>query len=173
MSLTMQMGARLRAARMAAGFNSLRRFAAKINVPFSTYAQHETGSRSMDDEAVTHYCKTLNINPEWLKTGTGIIFRGKHSPNLKPTEKEIAYIKEMNKITGCATDSSSTINQPLLAEILEQVLHFHQSQKSNASLKNIVNDVAALYADISANGENTDMQKKLLKSALNAYKRFQ
>ena len=59
-------GYRLQVARKALGFTSARAFARHYDIPATTYAQHETGKRSLNPSILTAYCEKLNITPDWL-----------------------------------------------------------------------------------------------------------
>lgn len=69
--LSEQLGQRLRAARKAAHYKSARAFSSQYNIPETTYAQHESGKRSLNVETLIHYSRLLNISAGWLLTGHG------------------------------------------------------------------------------------------------------
>lgn len=62
---------RLKLARKLRGYLRSKDFAERFNVPYSTYSQHEVGSRSMSTKVLFEYSDMLGIRPEWLLTGRG------------------------------------------------------------------------------------------------------
>jgi transcriptional regulator with XRE-family HTH domain len=133
MSVTIRLGARLRAARKAAGFNTSKAFLRKYKIPASTYSQHESGARLPDDEMLKFYSKVFNINFNWLKTGDGqphsrtsMIRKDIFSEELLDLRKpEVAHI----------------IHEKLLENILEELL-----QKSGTiPIKKIVKMTVQIY----------------------------
>src|SRR3989339_1253394 len=77
-TLSEQIGFRLRAARKAAGYKSAADFVIKNNIPQSTYSQYETGKRTLDAEKIVHFSKYLGIEPGWLLTGLGSPYEFNH-----------------------------------------------------------------------------------------------
>ncbi len=62
---------RLKQARQNNGYKSARSFANTFNIPFSTYAQHESGYRSISTDCLMNYCSLLKIDPMWLIDNKG------------------------------------------------------------------------------------------------------
>ena len=60
--------ARLKAARIAAGFESAAAAAARFGWPYPTYAQHESGSGLGRNAA--RYARAFKVSEAWLLTGT-------------------------------------------------------------------------------------------------------
>jgi transcriptional regulator with XRE-family HTH domain len=90
MTNTIRLGARLRAARKAAGFKTSKEFLNKHSVPASTYSQHESGARVPDDETLKFYSKVFDINLDWLKKGNGQPFN-----NISISKKNIQIFEEL------------------------------------------------------------------------------
>jgi transcriptional regulator with XRE-family HTH domain len=117
MTITIRLGARLRAARKAAGFKTSREFVKKYKVPASTYSQHESGARSPDDDMLKFYSDTFGVNTVWLKSGKG-------QPYSRISAKKINIMSE--ELIGLK-HQISTINETLLTNILEEILKNHNS----------------------------------------------
>lgn len=69
--------ARLKNARVAAGWRSARKFANEIGVDDTTYRSHEMapgapGARSYDEAAAQRYADALGVNWMWLKFGEDV-----------------------------------------------------------------------------------------------------
>jgi hypothetical protein len=63
--------ARLRQARLAAGFDSAMSAAQHFGWSYTTYASHERGARSIGHDAITRYARALRVPGEWLAYGRG------------------------------------------------------------------------------------------------------
>jgi transcriptional regulator with XRE-family HTH domain len=136
MTNTIRLGARLRAARKAAGFKTSKEFLNKHSVPASTYSQHESGARVPDDETLKFYSKVFDINLDWLKKGNGQPFN-----NISISKKNILSeeLLELKKPV--------TLNQKLLIQIFEELV---QDTKIS-SLKTIIKQAVKIYAKLSTN----------------------
>lgn len=65
-----KIAARLRAARLHAGFSSAEEAAASLGMTYSTYAAHENGSRGIG-RAQELYARRFKVSLDWLKRGIG------------------------------------------------------------------------------------------------------
>lgn len=65
-----EIGRRLREARVAAGFKSAKAAAASLGVPYPTYSQHENGTRGIVREAEL-YARRYRVTLDWLMRGKG------------------------------------------------------------------------------------------------------
>jgi SOS-response transcriptional repressor LexA len=63
--------ARLKTARVAAGYKTAKQFADAHSIAQGTYALHESGGRGLQREAAVEYAKLLNVSVDWLYTGEG------------------------------------------------------------------------------------------------------
>ena len=61
--------ARLKQARIAAGFKTAKQFADTHSIPQPTFALHESGRRGLTREVATAYAGWLGVSVEWLLTG--------------------------------------------------------------------------------------------------------
>jgi hypothetical protein len=60
---------RLRQARIDAGFDDIGEAAARLGVPYATYACHENGTRGFRPDTAVLYARTFKVDLEWLLTG--------------------------------------------------------------------------------------------------------
>jgi phage repressor protein C with HTH and peptisase S24 domain len=65
-----EIGQRLKEARKAAGFKTAKIAAESLGVPYSTYSQHENGTRGIVREAQL-YVRRYKISLDWLMRGKG------------------------------------------------------------------------------------------------------
>lgn len=57
-------------------------FAGKIGTTANVLTNYETGRRNPSSSVINNICKTFNVNEEWLRTGTGEMFRASPSEAL-------------------------------------------------------------------------------------------
>lgn len=50
-------------------------FAGKIGTTANVLTNYETGRRNPSSSVINNICKTFNVNEEWLRTGTGEMFK--------------------------------------------------------------------------------------------------
>ena len=103
---------RLKLARLLRGFSSTRAFAKYYNIPFSTYAQHESGCRSMSITCLLEYCELLQIQPGWIICNIGKIDIDSAGTSY---QNEQNNIKQLESITG---KNKELIDVELLTTIL-------------------------------------------------------
>lgn len=158
---TIRLGARLRAARKAAGFKTSKTFSKKNKVPMSTYSQHESGARMPDDETLKFYSKIFLVNFDWLKDGKGAPYSSINTA-INMLEEELFDLNSFKPI--------SSINQNLLTSILSELISIHASKISNQTSKKIATDTLKIYKAISQRDTSDKNKMKILKHVLNEYK---
>ncbi len=168
MSDAIRFGARLRAARKAAGFKTSLSFTRKYKIPQSTYSQHESGTRNPDEQAMKNYSKCLGVRYEWLNNGDGLPYTKINTNQKTVMQEELLDIKPMSK----STQLVEIDHQELLVKILDELIRFNDKQKHKLNISKIVSDAVALYQDIVSSGENRSAQLKMVIPAMNAYKRL-
>lgn len=65
------MAARLRQAREAAGFATVRDAVNRYGLNYATYAGHENGNRGMKPDVLRDYARKFRVDLAWLISGTG------------------------------------------------------------------------------------------------------
>jgi transcriptional regulator with XRE-family HTH domain len=148
---SIKLGARLRAARKAAGFKTSKEFIKKYKVPASTYSQHESGARSPDDETIKFYSKALTVNLEWLKNGSGQPFS-----RSTATQKNVMD-EELLDISDKATNK--TLDQKLLVTILDGLIELSQSLKGRYVSTFIAKHTITIYSEVIR--KHTDINDQL------------
>jgi transcriptional regulator with XRE-family HTH domain len=136
MVTTIRFGARLRAARKAAGFKTSKDFLKKYKVPASTYSQHESGSRSPNDTMLEFYSEVFGVNLNWLKTGDGKPYSRINIAKKTIISEELIDLNQAKII--------HPLNQKLLTKILEELL---QNSRS-LSVKKIAHTAVKKYAEL-------------------------
>ncbi|EKD72815.1 MAG: hypothetical protein ACD_45C00578G0002 [uncultured bacterium] len=137
MTTIIRLGARIRAARKAAGFKTAKTFLKKHKVPASTYSQHESGARTPDDKALKFYSKVFDVGFDWLKNGKGHPYK-KTDPAKKAIFAEESFeIKQIN---------NKNLDIKLLTDIIEQLFKEAKIFHASKSAKGIANKVAKMYS---------------------------
>lgn len=149
-----RLGARLRAARKAAGFKTSKEFLKKHRVPASTWSQYESGARLPDDEILKSYSKIFAVSFDWLKTGKG-----------KPY-KQLTTTKQAVMAEELADIGKWKINQELLSDILEKLLKNRAPQLTASMIKKVSADAANIYTKMLASTASSKTQKKVLNAHL-------
>src|SRR5580692_4644305 len=110
---TIRLSARLRAARKAAGFKTSKSFIKKHKIPASTYSQHESGTRTPDDDTLKSYSKIFSVNFDWLTNGIGLPYKyaDKKDGILAEELLDLNHYKNTNKL-----------NMVLLNKTLKEIL---------------------------------------------------
>ena len=67
--LYIQIGARLREARIRAGYTTSADFANKMQINKPTYSNHENGNKAISIETIVEYAQHLNVSWQYLVTG--------------------------------------------------------------------------------------------------------
>lgn len=135
---TLRVGARLKAARKAAGFKTSKEFIRKYHIPASTYSQHESGSRSPDSEALKFYSKSFGVSFDWLNTGKGLPYK-----NIQPAQRS-AMTEELIDLK-ILSNPVSTIDTKLLEDSLKKAINKHSITIPAATIKKIIQETIKLY----------------------------
>jgi len=133
MTEKIRFGARLRAARKAAGFRTALEFIKKNKIPASTYSQYESGARTPDDSTLRFYSKAFDVDFIWLKEGKGHPF-SKSLPEKKNTLNEELLHLKISKNTP-----------KLLSEIIRNSLNTHLPHLSKQISSKIIKNAVSNY----------------------------
>lgn len=154
-------GARIKAARQAAGFKSAQVFCKKHQIPYQTHSQHVRGIRTPTQEYLKNYSRWLNINEYWLKTGEGEPFTKKR--NTQQIEENLTVLE--TKITEPRANND-IIHKSLLNKILQALLPLKLPSEALATA------TSDIYSDIVTTEANTELQLKMVSPMIAAYRRF-
>ena len=158
---TIRLGARLRAARKAAGYKTSKNFLRESKIPASTYSQHESGARIPDDKSLKYYSKIFAVDFNWLKNGKGLPY----SHTKKTTKILEEELLDLNKFKP-----NPSIDKSILTTILQELLSAHINKISYQMVQKIAVCIIHIHETIiSANVSNKD-QIKLLKRTIKQYK---
>lgn len=88
-------------------------FAEKIGLKQNSIALIESGKRNISDQAVLSICREFNVNEEWLRTGSGEMFKAAPSSVLDALAEEYslsnaAYIM-VEKFVNLKPEAQETI----------------------------------------------------------------
>ena len=158
-----RLGARLRAARKAAGFKTSKTFVLKHNIPASTYSQHESGSRIPDDESLKFYSKIFDVNFNWLKLGKGSPFQTYNSEKRQTISDELINLKKTRPITDV----------DLLATIFHELAEQHNTVMAFNKIKLLLATSLEIYQNILSSTRSKSMQATVLKKEIVSYKKQQ
>lgn len=157
---SLRIGARLRAARKAAGFQTAKSFLKKYKFPASTFSQHESGARVPDDETLGYYSKVFEINLNWLKTGKGL-------PHAKSTANQKKALAE--ELINISKPTAIQLNEELLAKILTRLLTLQHAKISAKTIKSLSKEASKIYQEITSTSTSSKIQMNLLKAAFVNY----
>jgi transcriptional regulator with XRE-family HTH domain len=133
-----RLGARLRAARKAAGFKTSKDLSKKHKVPESTYSQHESGARQPNDETLKVYGQIFGVNFKWLKTGEGQPYSITTKAKRNIIAEELIELKPINP-------REPKINQKLLNEILQELFKSSHLNIPSSSIDKISKAASKAY----------------------------
>lgn len=160
-----KLGIRLRAARIAAGFKTSKEFTKAFDIPESTYSQHESGKRYPDDARMRFYADSFRVNYDWLQTGEGEPY-GKHA-SMKKNESLADHLFEIiDPQKNHLGFQTHLINEVLLENIVDGVLLLSKDKK--IATAKIAKIIAGVYSEIMSLEKDSEIQVKMVKSALKA-----
>lgn len=94
--------ARLREARIKAGYDSAKAAAEALGVPVATYIQHENGGRGIPPGKASRYAKFFRTSPEWI-----LYARGSSEPVVvEPTLAELPLLPPIQAGAWLALDDT-------------------------------------------------------------------
>lgn len=88
-------------------------FADRLKIKRNTVATYETGKSNPSDAAVSLICREFNVNEEWLRTGSGEMFKASPSSALDALAEEYglsnaAYVM-VEKFVSLKPEAQETI----------------------------------------------------------------
>lgn len=88
-------------------------FADRLKIKRNTVATYETGKSNPSDAAVSLICREFNVNEEWLRTGSGEMFKATPSSALDALSEEYglsnaAYVM-VEKFVNLKPEAQETI----------------------------------------------------------------
>jgi len=148
-----QIGARLREARIRAGYSASADFANKLKINKPTYSNHENGNKAISIETIMEYAKYLNVSWQYLVTG----------------EIMNNDIQKKNIIDG-----NYILYEELFAKVLISIEELFIEQNIKMSGERKAELIYAIYTSIyDRNNENSRFSVKDIKMCANAMLKFE
>ena len=92
------MNERIKELRKALGL-TLEKFGAKLGVTKTAISNIENGNRGLTDQMFLSICREYNVNPGWLETGNGPMFR--EDPNENDYMIAASKLSDDPLVTSC------------------------------------------------------------------------
>lgn len=161
------LGARIKAAMKAAGFQTAKAFCKQYHIPYLTFAQHAQGRRYPSEDFLVIYRDAFGVSIDWLKTGEG---------NPLTTQKKNAKTAKILKFSSKAIEKRLQIGQllhasldiELFTEILKRLLMENDKIKPKEAAR-IAKAAAFIYNDIITLNENQATKIKMVKIAAKTF----
>lgn len=99
------MGERVKELRKVLGLSG-EKFGEKIGLKRNSLSQIETGKNNLSEQNILAICREFNVNEEWLRTGTGEMFK-----DMSLDEEIINFIGEIQ------WDASNTFKKKFISTI--------------------------------------------------------
>lgn len=171
-----EIGLRLKISRKAAGFKTALDFANKMQIPKSTYSQHETGKRSLTPEQIIYYATKLDIEPSWLLTGVGHPCPlGKNKAERKDEiDREITKLQELNELPHFKnyqieiSDNSAVVNMELFSKIITSAIKAITSKNLKIQADELVAFCIDAYNNIEFLVTSHDEKNKIIDLSINS-----
>lgn len=141
---------RIKQLRKALGMTQ-QKFADAIGVKQNTVAQYEMGRNEPIDSVVNLICKEYNVNPDWLRNGSGEMF-------IKPATFSLDEYAQSNKLNK--TEISIIRGFMELDPATRQAIYnifVNAFNENNASIPDDPQELEKLYPPIGKETENSDV----------------
>lgn len=99
------MGERVKELRKALGLSG-EKFGEKIGLKRNSLSQIETGKNNLSEQNILAICREFNVNEEWLRTGTGEMFK-----DMTLDEEIISFVGDIQ------WDASNTFKKRFISAI--------------------------------------------------------
>lgn len=152
-------GARLRTARKINKFRSAKAFSEHIDVPFTTYSQHESGARSMSTSSLIKYCKELSVSADWLLLDLGQL----HHSDLETLDSDF---RNKEKLLVIKDKEIMTVNIKLYSSILLEYMKYHDEiSLSPDDILEFCNDI---YNNLIVTSADDATRQKMIKLSISS-----
>lgn len=141
---------RIKQLRKALGMTQ-QKFADAIGVKQNTVAQYEMGRNEPIDSVVNLICKEYNVNPDWLRNGSGEMF-------IKPATFSLDEYAQSNKLNK--TEISIIRGFMELDPATRQAIYnifVNAFNENNAAIPDDPQELEKLYPPIGKETENSDV----------------
>ena len=171
-----EIGLRLKIARKSARYKTALDFANKMQIPKSTYSQHENGKRSLTAEQIMDYSYKLDIEASWLLTGLGHpcpLGRNKKE-RKEEIEHEIMQLQESNELPHFKnphieiSDNSAVVNMELFSKIITSAINALTSKNLSIQADELVAFCIDAYNNIEFLVTSHDEKTKIIDLSVNS-----
>ena len=108
-------------------------FGEKIGKTMRSVQEYERGTRNITDGVLLNLQETFNVNPNWLRTGTGSMFLGEKSNiKIEPLNNQYVEIKEYPTVKASAGYGC------MINEEISKPYYVHASLVSNKECEMII-----------------------------------
>ncbi|MCF6764184.1 helix-turn-helix domain-containing protein [Thiotrichales bacterium 19S3-7] len=173
-------GARLRKARIAAGYKTAKAFCLTNDIPTSTYSLHETNKRCLKPQLAEKYAKLLGINVAWLLTGLGSCC----PPSDEQATQKVLSTEELKAqlaknqanqfntiIEKNFTIHSGEVNLLLFSKLIIKIVKMLNETQQYWDLYSITQQATELYQDIIESSDLAEEQLNMVNFAIKNLKR--
>lgn len=177
MSNTENAYARLKTARMAAGFHTAIDFCQKFKIPVSTYNMHETGKRKIRPDIAEKYANHLGVSTAWLLTGMGEPYPNSTIVNDQSDLTEGEYLELLNYSGNKKLYSANTpelpgkVNVLLYTRIVAEMIEFLKSMSEPMDFQFVASHAVEIYRDIIQATDSSKDQITMIPLAMTIFKR--
>jgi hypothetical protein len=179
MSNVVNTHARLKTARMAAGYKTATEFCEKNQIPLSTYNMHETGKRKIMPDVAEKYSNILKLNTGWLLTGVGTPYPehsdSEDTSNLTEDEYlELLNYKGNKKLSQPLIHKnipSLQIDPTLFCKIVIEIIEVLKQYNLKLDLHFISSHAIEIYKDIIQASDSSKDQITMVNLAITIFKR--
>lgn len=123
------------------------KFAERIGVKRNTVAQYEIGRNEPIDSVVNLICKEYNVNPDWLRTGTGEMF-------IDPAAFSLDEYAAANSLTNRELSIVRGFME-LAPEIRQAIYNIFANAENNTAIPDDPQELERLYPPIDS--RNSDV----------------
>lgn len=155
-TLAKEVGARLRQARLDAGYKTISDFISKHPLPKSTYNQYEIGARSLSIESAIKFAQLFKTNLIWLITGKGSQYYSDDEIIEKIPEpiSELEFLSIVKSEKKLPAANYKAVKKKifeqdihLLASIFSKVLNCYQIKARDINLNHVSEIALGIYFD--------------------------
>lgn len=159
-----QLNTRLKAARRAAGYQSLSQFCKEHQLHKSSYSQHESGNTVPRDSILQKYCDIFEVNFDWLKHGKG-------SPYISAVDtpdKNLKLLDEIKAIEQSLQTAPQPLQKILLMDIIRLTLEKVTTNSKNLTPEATAELIIGVYSEIVSSESDPEIQKLMVPPAVAA-----
>lgn len=167
-------GARLKTARMAAGFKSAKKFCEMHDIPVSTYSLHESGGRNIQPKVAKKYADLLGVDATWLLTGTGTPYNTQEETISHEEYVQLLNYSGNDKIKKSLQHKDSyltDVDPLLLCTITRRLVEILNESGCYYDDKQLKDKTVEIYQDIISTSKDQATQLSMVELAITTFRR--